>query len=186
MDCETGDWKPGAGNRKGQAASEYLMTYGWAIFLLVAVIALILATGVFSPSYLISEECVLQPDIACTGYQLYREGGDGEAVLKIRIENRLGYDILLEDAEITATDLGRPGENAYSPREQLGMLGQGKNTTLTYIFSGNEQPPVGSVKRMSIALTYYSCAREVDLGCRERSAKHTVSGRITARVLAPG
>ncbi|MEW5996725.1 MAG: hypothetical protein AB1657_03975 [Candidatus Micrarchaeota archaeon] len=170
--------------RRGQAAAEYLMTYGWALLMLVAVIALILASGVFNPSYFISEECVLQPDIACTGFQLYRAGGDGDTTLKVRIENRLGYDIRLEDVKVATTDVGAEGRGEWNPQESVGVLGQGRSINLTYVFRGDAQPPEGSVERMGISLTYYSCAREVNRLCEEAAeAKHTVSGRITARVV---
>jgi len=34
---------------KGQAAMEYLMTYGWAILIVIAVIAALYAMGIFTP-----------------------------------------------------------------------------------------------------------------------------------------
>ncbi len=58
-------------NMKGQAAMEYLMTYGWALVALVVVIAALMATGVFNPSYMVSEECTMQPDLSCGAYVLY-------------------------------------------------------------------------------------------------------------------
>lgn len=178
-------------SKKGQAAAEYLVTYGWALLLLVAVIAIILSTGIFNPSYFISEECVLQPDIACTGHQLYRDGGTGDATLLIRVENRLGYDIMLDDVKITTNDLGVAGEKPWGPDTSLpalpGRLTQGQNATLTYVFSGDKQPSVDSMQRMRVELTYYSCAREVNPRCEEKEEyKHTVAGRITARVAKGG
>ncbi len=166
-------------SRKGQAAAEYLVTYGWALLLLVAVIAVILSTGVFNPSYFISEECVLQPDIACTGHQMYRSGGD--TVLLIRVENRLGYEMELDKVRVTTTDLGQAG--TYTWTENVGRkLLPGQNATVEFKFRGAEQPPVGSMERVSLSLDYYSCAREVDPGCEGHSAPHTISGRVTARI----
>ncbi len=172
-------------SKKGQAAAEYLVTYGWALLLLVAVIAIILSTGIFNPSYFISEECVLQPDIACTGYQLYTSGGD-TTTLKIRVENRLGYDIRLDDVKITTNDVGVAGPHTWEPEQRPGLLPQGQNTTLTYVFRGERQPAVDSMERMQVELTYYSCAREVNPTCEAKSEYlHTVAGRITARVASP-
>lgn len=37
-------------SRKGQAAMEYLMTYGWAILIVIIVAAALFALGVFNPS----------------------------------------------------------------------------------------------------------------------------------------
>jgi hypothetical protein len=171
-------------SKKGQAAAEYLVTYGWALLLLVAVIAIILSSGIFNPSYFISEECVLQPDIACTGHQMYRVGGDQNAVLKIGVENRLGYDIKLADVKITTNDLGAAGEKVWEPQGGVpAVMRQGDNVTLTYVITGERQPAVDSMQRMRINLTYYSCAREVNQECiANQEYLHTVAGRITARV----
>jgi len=184
MDPKKGGWGLEAGCRKGQAAAEYLVTYGWALLALVVIIAIILSTGVFNPSYFISEECVLQPDIACTGHQMYRTGGDQDAVLLIGVENRLGYDIKLANVEITTNDLGVAGERVLEPQGGVPkVMKQGDNVTLTYVITGEKQPAVDSMQRMRVELTYYSCAREVNSECIASSEyMHTVAGRITARV----
>ena len=180
--------KPKTGNRKletgclrGQAAAEYLVTYGWALLLLVAVIAIILSTGVFNPSYFISEECVLQPDISCTGHQMYRGGGD--TVLLVRVENRLGYEMELDKVTATTTGFGQAGEQTWNGdiTDRKRLL-PGENATVKFTFRGEEQPPVGSIERVGISLDYYSCAREVDPGCEGHNSKHTISGRVTARI----
>jgi hypothetical protein len=101
----------------------------------------------------------------------------------MRVENRLGYDIRLEDVEITTNNIGASGEEAWSAGSGLGLLPQGEFTDLTYTFRGERQPEVSSMQRMGIALTYYTCAREVNPGCEAGSEyEHTVSGRLTARV----
>ncbi|NYZ60870.1 hypothetical protein H0O01_04210 [Candidatus Micrarchaeota archaeon] len=171
-------------SKKGQAAAEYLVTYGWALLLLVAVIAIILSTGIFNPSYFISEECVLQPDIACTGYQMYRMGGDQDAILMIGVENRLGYDMKLDNVKITTNDLGVAGEKVWGPQQGVPVvLRQGDNVTLRYVITGEKQPAVDSMQRMRVELTYYSCAREVNPDCVANAEYlHTVAGRITVRV----
>ena len=49
------------GKRKGQGALEYLMTYGWALLIIVVVGAALFALGVFSP----------QTREACTGFSYF-------------------------------------------------------------------------------------------------------------------
>lgn len=177
----TGCWKLETGNRKGQAAAEYLVTYGWALLLLVVVIAIILSTGVFNPSAFVGEECAIQPDIPCTGFQLYQDGGN--TVLLMRVENRLGYTMLLDTASVTTTDVGEAGEKAWDGRIEKAELGQGENTTIRFTFTGSRQPSPDAIERMKIALKYYSCAREVNPECDASGNAHTVTGRITAHVL---
>lgn len=171
-------------SKKGQAAAEYLVTYGWALLLLVVVIAIILSTGIFNPSAFVGEECVIQPDIPCTGYQLYQSGSN--TVLLIRVENRLGYTMLLDSATVTTNDLGVAGENTWDGRIDTPELGQGDNTTITFTFRGDKQPAPDAIERMRVAIKYYSCAREVNPDCETSGNPHTVTGRITTRVLVPG
>ena len=44
--------------RKGQAAMEFLMTYGWAILIVVIAVAALAAFGVFNPQRFAQERCV--------------------------------------------------------------------------------------------------------------------------------
>jgi hypothetical protein len=45
-------------NNKGQAAMEFLMTYGWAILIVVIAVAALAAFGVFNPQRFAQERCV--------------------------------------------------------------------------------------------------------------------------------
>lgn len=168
--------------KKGQAAAEYLVTYGWALLVLAVVIVVILSTGVFNPSYFVSEECVLQPDIPCTGHQFYFS--EGKSILDVRVENRLGYDMLLEKTSVTTNDVGVAGEGVWEGRT-IGptRLAQGANTTIRFEFTGERQPSQDSISKMKLSLQYYSCAREVNPECSPSGNPHTITGRVTARLL---
>lgn len=50
---------------KAQAAMEFLMTYGWAILVVLAAIAALAYFGVLSPEKFLPQKCILQPGIAC-------------------------------------------------------------------------------------------------------------------------
>ncbi|VVC04447.1 Uncharacterised protein [Candidatus Burarchaeum australiense] len=52
--------------KKGQAAMEYLMTYGWAILVIVIVLAALLYLGVFNVGSRTPEQCNFQVGILCT------------------------------------------------------------------------------------------------------------------------
>jgi hypothetical protein len=51
--------------RKGQAAMEFLMTYGWAILAAVIVIGVLAYFGVFSPSTYVQNQCTLSAPMGC-------------------------------------------------------------------------------------------------------------------------
>ena len=52
-------------SRSGQAAMEFLMTYGWAILVVLAAIAALAYFGVLSPEKFLGEKCILEPGLAC-------------------------------------------------------------------------------------------------------------------------
>ncbi len=159
-------------SKKGQAAMEYLMTYGWAIVALVIVIAALMATGAFNPSYLIAEECTLQPDLSCTSHVLYLDTG-GTPTLEFRINNGLGYDIMLTSVKVTSSD-NVPYDTSYDV-----VIPQG--TTSDIIMQLDEMlTHKDEVERMKVSLKYISCAPEVNPDCLSSGPEHVVSGRIVA------
>ena len=160
-------------SKKGQAAMEYLMTYGWAIVVLVVVIAALMATGAFNPSYLIGEECTLQPDLSCTGHVLYLDTG-GTPQLEFRISNGLGYDMRLTGITVTTNDQTEYTDTSYGviiPQGTTYDISMPLNELLTH---------KDEVERMRVSLTYVSCAPEVNPGCTESEPEHVISGRIVA------
>jgi len=57
-------------SKKSQAAMEFLMTYGWAILVVLAAIAALAYFGVLSPEKFLPQKCVLDPGIACVQYKV--------------------------------------------------------------------------------------------------------------------
>ncbi|NQU98412.1 hypothetical protein HQ533_03010 [Candidatus Woesearchaeota archaeon] len=52
-------------NRKGQAAMEFLMTYGWAILVVLVAIAALAYFGVIDQSRRLPEICLFEPGMDC-------------------------------------------------------------------------------------------------------------------------
>jgi uncharacterized protein (UPF0333 family) len=88
--------------KKGQTAMEYLMTYGWAILIILIVGGLLVYYGVFS----------LKPGASKTGFgQIdivspwdYNAGGQ----LRIRLQNNLGQPL-----NVTAINITDPASSTY-------------------------------------------------------------------------
>ena len=57
-------------NNKAQAAMEFLMTYGWAILVVLAAIAALAYFGVLSPAKLLPEKCILEAGMVCVGHKV--------------------------------------------------------------------------------------------------------------------
>ncbi|HIH05070.1 TPA: hypothetical protein HA281_01555 [Candidatus Woesearchaeota archaeon] len=83
-------------NKKGQAALEFLMTYGWAILVVLIAIGALAYFGVLSPSNLLPSKCTLQPGMVCADQKI--TPGQVTVVLK----NGYGADITIHNVTLTS------------------------------------------------------------------------------------
>ncbi len=159
--------------RKGQVAVEYLMTYGWAILALLVVIAAIFASGILSPTYLISEECSFGNSLPCN-FALFNENGQTKMVMEIF--NAYPYKIKIVDVQIHTED-GTQSFSGFTGNVEI-RSGASADYSATL-----DQPmlPEGSIKRFTGNLTYVSCAPELGPQCS--SAEHAISGRVVGRII---
>ncbi len=163
---------------RGQAAVEYITTYGWAILFLVIVIGAILASGILTPSYFISEECYLGPNLPCT-FQIYKNGDDTNIALGV--SNGFPYKIKITQFEITAAEDDQATTNAAELSSMDILSGESSNFTAVL---GGYSSSVNAMKKLNVNINYVSCAPEVNPKCEENSAlSHQISGRIIGRIL---
>jgi hypothetical protein len=85
-------------NKKGQAAMEFLMTYGWAILVVIAAIAALAFFGVLDPARLLPERCTGTGDVPCDG-----KAAITTDMVVIPLRNNIGGSMII--TTIT-TDLG--------------------------------------------------------------------------------
>lgn len=160
---------------KGQAAVEYVFTYGVAIFALVIIIGFILASGVLTPSQLIAEECSFGTNFRCNS-AVFTEAGDTK--LNFELYNGFPYEVRILDIDISTRDgdplSGFPGER---------NLQSGEHHPYSFTLTAREFPP-NNVVRFYGNITYVSCASEVSEpgGCGTNP--HTVSGIIIGRIIS--
>lgn len=103
--------------RNGQAALEFLMTYGWAIMVVLIAIGALAYFGVLSPSKVLPRKCVVEAGIACTDFKV-----QGDSVTLV-LRNGKGEDITLNRISVG----GCAAQN-------LGALRNGQQKT--FILSG--------------------------------------------------
>ncbi len=158
---------------RGQASLEYVMTYGWAILALVIVLAALFATGVFSPSYLVAEECSFGSNLKCN-FALFNEGGHTRML--ITVFNGFPYRINVTGLGLATAE----GSQEFSGFASGIVIESGENATFEGTLGGPAVPE-GTIKRFSGNATYVSCAPELGPSCS--NVEHTVSGRVTGRVI---
>jgi len=88
--------------KKAQAAMEFLMTYGWAILVVLAAIAALAYFGVLSPDRFLPEKCTMPSGVACLDFTV-AAGGD----ITISLQNAAGFD--MESANISLTGITPTG-----------------------------------------------------------------------------
>lgn len=88
---------------------EYLMTYGWAILVIIIVIAVLFYIGVLNPRNYVPRQCQFQPGLICASYRL----NANTSVLDLQLSNALGHPILVQDMVCTQQTV-TPGDANFS------------------------------------------------------------------------
>lgn len=79
--------------RKAQAAMEFLMTYGWAILVVLVAIGALAYFGVLSPDNFLPKKCTVSPGIACTDHKLVRNAAAADTSVQVVLRNGMGSDL---------------------------------------------------------------------------------------------
>lgn len=172
---------------RGQAAVEYLMTYGWALVVLVVIIGLILSTGVFSPSQFVPEQCDLGPNLKCD-FAVWTNSIDDNTNINIRIYNGFSYDVGINNLALFLgsrnfvlypTDSSTLPLAASLPIE----IESGQHITV-YGVIDNYQEDLGVLKKIKASLTYFSCEETTNPSCvvTTDTPLHITDGKILAKI----
>ena len=83
--------------KRGQAAIEFLMTYGWALLIILVAISALVYFGVLNADKFLPERCDLPTGLSCLSFKL----SEDDAVMVV--QNNLGEDITLSQVAILLT-----------------------------------------------------------------------------------
>jgi hypothetical protein len=96
--------------RRGQAAMEFLMTYGWAILAAIIAIGVLAAFGVFSPNRLVGSSAALNAPLNADAFNIVSDAGvaadgacNGNDCISIDVIQSSGESITVTLASITLT-----------------------------------------------------------------------------------
>ncbi|MCX6769637.1 MAG: hypothetical protein NT051_03075 [Candidatus Micrarchaeota archaeon] len=84
-------------SRKGQAALDFLMTYGWAIALVVIIAAVLFALGVFDTSNFIGSKASGFSGVAVTAWKLEPVAG----AFTMKVANQVGQPIKITSINVS-------------------------------------------------------------------------------------
>ncbi len=141
-------------NKRGQAAMEFLMTYGWAILVVLVAIAALAYFGVLSPARFLPERCLLAPGLACLDHSVSAASG-----VSLVVQNSLGYD--LNDLSV----------GVCGGSDSLPTLANGAQDTLVVVCSPLLEE--GNQLKSALNITYTNA---------DTLLAHSTSGDLAARV----
>lgn len=155
--------------RTGQAALEYLVTYGWGFVILLVVVGALAYMGFLSPSRYVPARCEFGSQLECVDYKLEQaQQGVRNGRVQLRFRNNFGDDINITHIQ-TVNGLGSiPGQIKVKKG----------NVTDAIIFDIPPSDPTVLVKddRASVPLII-TFQRD-----RAGAPKHNVTGEIFATV----
>ncbi len=91
--------------KRGQAALEFLMTYGWAILVVMTVIGALAYFGVLNPTIMLPEKCTLQMGLYCKDHLIQIAPIPGQTYRNnsviLQLENGMGKGIIITEVNVT-------------------------------------------------------------------------------------
>ena len=151
--------------RKGQAALEFLTTYGWAFLVILVMIGALGYFGILSPGNFLPQRCNVGPEFSCDEYQVTQPGGQGSpANMSIIFRSNIGEAFRINVSDVNASF----GEVPHSNNCWIGdsesdldnadgaekTIGAGGELWVVCQFPGGSFPPVGDKVRFDLRTSY--------------------------------
>jgi len=125
--------------KKAQAAMEFLMTYGWAILVVLVAIGALAYFGVLNPGKYLPSSCTITPGISCDDFVVK---SDGTATVILR--NGMGQSLSSVSLDIPTCTI-----NAAS-----GTITDGGTGTYTYTDCGGAGTPPAAASQFKQDITF--------------------------------
>ena len=138
--------------KKGQAAMEFLMTYGWAILVVLIAIGALAYFGVLNPSRFLPASCTLMPGLSCDSFKVTSTS------MVMVVRNGLGDDL----SNVT---FSTPSCAAAA----VATLNDGASATFTQVCSG-------------AAMTATRFKEDVTISYSQDGIDHTRTGQLVTEI----
>ncbi len=129
-------------NKRSQSALEYMMTYGWAILIIVIVAVVLYSMGIFSPSSFLSFSGIT----GLSGFQPASAACASNGQMIVKLSNSFGYQVSVSSINVTTSS----GVSVTQPESATLNPGQ----TQEFIVFGICPKTSGSSFSDTITVTY--------------------------------
>lgn len=179
---------------RGQVAAEYLATYGWALFAMFVVMAVLISSGLLGPGRFSGEECLFVPNLPCTGFYAVKTANANEFELNFNLTNTQGFPVYIKNCAFRL----RGGEYQQSgdPAVCGGYLPQGGSVQYSSILlQSTNKVTSNEMRTIFVTLSFKNCqdalgadqaAQAADCSTGDpndaRFPLHNTSGRLLVQV----
>ncbi len=154
-------------NKRGQAALEFLTTYGWAFMVILLMIGALAYFGVLNPDRFLPQRCNVGPEFSCKEYKVEEASGE----LSMRFSNNVGQTITVGavlaswDKETLVDgdcDINKfnTGNSAWETIEDGDQFSATEEIEIVCNFDTDLFPPVGNKIKFAIDMQYTPAGRE--------------------------
>ncbi len=169
-------------NKKGQAAMEFLMTYGWAILVVLIAIGALAYFGVLNPGRYLPSSCTISNQIGCNEFKVTGGAAANTVAITLVLQNGRGTDLTLSPAFFAQTNINLTSPtnincalstlNIGSAVNTTNNMTDGASATATFLCP-SAMPPAGQKVKGTINIAYIDAGS--NLGVR------FASGTITTK-----
>ncbi|MDD5086368.1 MAG: hypothetical protein PHV16_01320 [Candidatus Nanoarchaeia archaeon] len=148
--------------RKGQAAMEFLMTYGWAILVVLLAIAALAYFGVLNPGRYLPASCTIEAGLSCVEFKV-----DSNDQVTLVLQNGKG-----ENLNSINVSIGGENCNGFIEQDTEGESILVDGSKATFVITCDEDLVEGSRFQGDIEVGYLS----------ENDISRSIKGTLTTRV----
>ncbi|MDO8555865.1 MAG: hypothetical protein Q7R96_01680 [Nanoarchaeota archaeon] len=151
--------------KKGQSAMEFLMTYGWAILVVLIAIGALAYFGVLNPAKFLPSQCILFPGLSCSNFKV------GASTASFVVQNGAGQN--LGDLNIT---ISNPNQGSCTTNSTAtANITDGATSTYTITCAAGTFGSPGDRYKADLNVSYYD-------GTGSNKIYHIKKGSIVTQV----
>jgi len=149
-------------DKKGQAAMEFLMTYGWAILVVLVAISALAYFGVLSPGKFLPSSCTITSGMGCDDFKIT------PTTAQLVLRNGMGKDLHSVSVSLGSCTSSTEADGDDNWKE-ASVLGGTDGITLTNCSNGVTDTRF----KQDVNITYSTA---------DANVTHTVVGTVTTKV----
>jgi len=150
-------------DRRGQAAIEFLTTYGLALLIILAIIGILYFSSILNPGRYIQRQCMLESGLECSAFSLMKN--DTNITFLLAGTNGLGRDIGFENGSFTLTveNLGGVGKKNYTGTCSPSIVKKGWGFMCIVTINDRQRiPQMGELRNMLVSFEYKDCESDTN------------------------